>query len=88
METEGRPGTRTTLTRIVKKDGQVVDKHVLHRDVYRPQTEIVHVGTKKPEETVQKPEDAETGELTANDDAEMQSNPPDDDTGSDEDNTE
>lgn len=91
VETEGRHGTKTTLTRIVKKDGQIVNKAVLHTDVYTAQTEIVRVGTKKPEdqETAQKPEDEETGGLAPVDSKpEVTPKPTEDDTDSDEGDTE
>ncbi|MFO7947375.1 MAG: VanW family protein [Armatimonadota bacterium] len=64
VETNGRSGHTATLTRIVKKDGEVIKKEVLHRDVYGAQTEIVRVGTKKPEEPDEKPEETETGGLS------------------------
>ncbi|MFP3904598.1 MAG: VanW family protein [Armatimonadota bacterium] len=64
VETKGRSGHTATITRIVEKDGEVIKKEVLHRDVYSPQTEIVRVGTKKPEEPDEEPEEAETGGLS------------------------
>ncbi len=56
VEKPGRSGARVTLTQVVKKDGKEISRQVLHSDGYPPQTKVVRVGTKKPEE---KPE--ETG---------------------------
>lgn len=54
VEKPGRSGAKATLTRVVKKDGKEIARKVLHHDTYAPQTEVVRVGTKKPEP---KPED-------------------------------
>ena len=54
VEKPGRSGAKATLTRVVKKDGKEIDRQVLHHDTYPSQTEVVRVGTKKPEP---KPED-------------------------------
>ncbi len=54
VEKPGRSGAKATLTRVIKKDGKAIDRQVLHHDTYAPQTEVVRVGTKKPEP---KPED-------------------------------
>lgn len=49
IETPGRAGERVTLFREVYKDGELIDRQRMHTDVYRPQTEIVRVGTKPAE---------------------------------------
>jgi vancomycin resistance protein YoaR len=45
VEKEGRDGYRVTVTRIVRREGQELERQVLHRDVYAPRTEVVRIGT-------------------------------------------
>ncbi len=73
VEKKGRNGRRVTLTRIVKKDGQEIAREVLHADVYRPQTKVIRVGTKKPEE---EPEEPVEGEVPATGPATLEPTPP------------
>ncbi len=57
VEKKARNGTRVTLTHIVRKDGKEIERRVLHTDVYAPQTKIIRIGTKPPEEP-EEPEQA------------------------------
>jgi vancomycin resistance protein YoaR len=59
VEKKGRNGVRVTLTRVVKKGGKEIARQVLHTDTYPPQTKVIRVGTKPPEEPEQ-PEEATT----------------------------
>jgi vancomycin resistance protein YoaR len=55
VEKRAKSGLRVTLTRVVKKDGQVLRTEVVSRDYYRPFNGVVRVGTaaaaKKPDKT-------------------------------------
>jgi len=42
---EDEAGLRVTLTRTVKKDGEVVRREVVSRSYYRPYSGIVRIGT-------------------------------------------
>lgn len=61
VEKKGRKGYRVTVTRVVKKDGEEVAREGLHTDTYRPQAEVVRVGTKRPEEAAEGPPPAPDG---------------------------
>lgn len=50
VEKPGRNGERVTVTRIIRKDGRVLKQETLHTDIYRPQAQVVRVGTKPPAE--------------------------------------
>jgi vancomycin resistance protein YoaR len=52
VEQEGRAGLRVTLSRIIRRDGQLVKHEVLHTDVYAPEARIVRVGPPRPPLTV------------------------------------
>ncbi|HEU4752356.1 MAG TPA: VanW family protein, partial [Armatimonadota bacterium] len=45
VEKKAQGGQRVTVTRVVKKDGQVLRREVVSRDYYRPFAGIVRVGT-------------------------------------------
>ena len=49
VEKPGRSGWRVDVFRKVTRNGEVVREQKLHSDYYSPQTEVVRVGTKKPE---------------------------------------
>ena len=57
VEKKGRNGRRVTLTHVVKRDGKEIERRVLHTDIYAPQTKVIRVGTKPPEEP-EEPEEA------------------------------
>lgn len=48
VEKKGRPGIKVTVYQIVKQPDGSDERRTLHTDVYRPQKEVVKVGTKKP----------------------------------------
>ena len=48
VEKKGRPGIKVTVYQIVKQPDGSEERRMLHTDVYRPQKEVVRVGTKKP----------------------------------------
>ncbi|MEN6545035.1 MAG: VanW family protein [Armatimonadia bacterium] len=48
VEKKGRPGLKVTVYQIVKQPDGSEERRTLHTDVYRPQKEVVRVGTKKP----------------------------------------
>ncbi len=50
VEKPGRDGWRVTVYRRATRDGEVVRDERLHSDYYVPQTEIVRVGARQPEE--------------------------------------
>ncbi len=50
VETPGRDGWRVTVRRKATRDGTVIRDQQLHSDHYAPQTEVIRVGTKPPEE--------------------------------------
>ncbi|MHB8995832.1 MAG: VanW family protein [Armatimonadota bacterium] len=45
---KGRDGIRVTILRIIRNADGTQKKETLHTDVYRPQKQVVRVGTKKP----------------------------------------
>jgi len=45
VEKRAKSGRRVTLTRIVKKDGEVVRREVVSRDYYRPFSGVIRIGT-------------------------------------------
>lgn len=45
VEKRAKSGQRVTLSRVVKKDGQVLRQEVISRDYYRPFSGVVRVGT-------------------------------------------
>lgn len=49
VEEKGRDGITVTITRYLKKPDGTEEREVLHTDTYRPQQEVVRVGTKLPE---------------------------------------
>jgi vancomycin resistance protein YoaR len=49
IEKEGGDGYRVTLTRIVSREGQELEREVLHRDFYAPRVDVVRIGTGPPE---------------------------------------
>ncbi len=61
VEKEGRDGWRVTVYRKATRDGKVVRDEKLHSDVYSPQTHVVRIGTKPPEETPLEGEDVPPG---------------------------
>lgn len=48
VEKKGRDGIRVTILRLIRNADGTEKKETLHTDVYRPQKEVVRVGTKKP----------------------------------------
>ncbi|MFW6155737.1 MAG: VanW family protein [Armatimonadota bacterium] len=50
VEKEGRDGWRVTVYRRATRDGEVIREERLHTDRYAPQTRVVRIGTKPPEE--------------------------------------
>jgi len=46
VEKPGRSGVKVTLIRVIVQPDGSEKRETLHTDVYRPQTEEVHVGTK------------------------------------------
>jgi vancomycin resistance protein YoaR len=46
VERRAQSGRRVTVTRIVKRDGQVLRKEVVSRDYYRPFPGVVRIGTR------------------------------------------
>jgi uncharacterized protein YabE (DUF348 family) len=48
VERPAQSGRRVTVTRIVKKDGQVLRREVVSRDYYRAYEGVVRVGTRAP----------------------------------------
>lgn len=49
VEKRAMDGRRVTVTRIVKKEGQVVRQEVISRDYYRPIPGVVRIGTRSPD---------------------------------------
>lgn len=49
VEKKGRKGLQVTVYRIITKPDGTEARETLHTDVYRPQKEVVRVGTKKPD---------------------------------------
>lgn len=78
VEKRAKSGLRVTLTRTVKKDGQVLRREVVSRSYYRPYSGIVRVGTAV---RAKKPEKPSAGELTPEEKTEPPK--PVDDSGSD-----
>ncbi|MEA3403918.1 MAG: VanW family protein, partial [Armatimonadota bacterium] len=62
VEQEGRDGWRVTLYRRATRKGQVVRDERLHTDYYRPQKEIIQIGTKAPEKPEGAPEEGAPAE--------------------------
>ncbi len=62
VEKEGRDGWRVTVYRKSTRNGEVIRDEKLHTDYYAPQTKVIHVGTKKPEDEL--PEDGAPGDGT------------------------
>lgn len=60
VEKKGRSGWSVTVYRKVTREGELVREHKLQSDYYAPQTEVIRVGTRKPEEP-EEPEDTEAG---------------------------
>jgi vancomycin resistance protein YoaR len=48
IDKKGRQGIKVTVSRLVRKTDGSEERETLHTDVYRPQKEVVLVGTKKP----------------------------------------
>jgi len=61
VETKGINGRTGTLTQVVKKDGRVIKRQVLHSDRYAPVKEVVRVGAK----AVQPPGELSPTDLTS-----------------------
>ncbi len=67
VEKKGRSGWRVNVFREVTRAGEEIREHKLHSDYYGPQTEVIRVGTKKPEDAetpdaTDAPETPETGD--------------------------
>ncbi len=60
VEKKGRDGWRVTVYRKATRDGRVVRDERLHTDYYSPQTKVVHVGTRPPEDAEEGAEGPET----------------------------
>jgi vancomycin resistance protein YoaR len=60
VEKEGRSGWRVNVFRKVTREGEVIRDEKLHSDYYGPQTKVIRVGTKPPDEALE--DGAETGE--------------------------
>lgn len=58
VEKEGRDGWRVTVYRKATRDGKVIREEKLHTDTYSPQTRVVRIGTKPPEEEPAEAEEA------------------------------
>lgn len=50
VEEQGRDGWRVTVYRKATRDGATIRDEKLHTDYYAPQTKVIRVGTKPPEE--------------------------------------
>lgn len=61
VETKGINGRTGTLTQVVKKDGQVIKRQVLHSDRYAPVKEVVRVGAK----VIEPPDELPPTDLTS-----------------------
>jgi len=61
VETKGINGRTGTLTQVVKKDGRIIKRQVLHSDRYAPVKEVVRVGAK----AVQPPGELSPTDLTS-----------------------
>ncbi|MCE5237077.1 VanW family protein [bacterium] len=46
VDKPGRKGIKVTVTRVIVQPDGKEKRETLHSDVYRPQTEVIHVGTK------------------------------------------
>jgi hypothetical protein len=61
VEKRAKSGLRVTLTRVVKKDGQIVRNEVVSRDFYRPYSGVIRVGTADaPAKKIDKPTTGDT----------------------------
>ncbi|MGC9319227.1 MAG: VanW family protein [Armatimonadota bacterium] len=63
VEEEGRDGWRVTLYRRATRNGRVVRDEKLHTDYYRPQKEIIRIGTKAPEKSEGTPAEGAPAEV-------------------------
>ena len=51
VDKPAKSGKRVTISRIVKKDGEVLRKEVVSRDYYPAQTGVIRVGTREEAKT-------------------------------------